>query len=70
MRKKKIKDKKILDGEERVLIDKIYILTDEKTRGWFRFWTMEPDEKWYGSWWSSSEVIMSGEKLQELSAQV
>ena len=66
MRKKKIKDKKILNGEEQVLIDKIYILTDDESRGWFRFWTMEPDEKWYGSWWSSSEGIMSKKKIADL----
>ena len=39
--------------ETPVLIDKVELLTDDEERGWFRFWTLETDEKWYGSWWSS-----------------
>ena len=62
MKKKKAKEKRLIHEEE-VLIDKIYLLTDDEKRGWFRFWTMESDERWYGSWWTSLDYIMSRKKI-------
>ena len=66
MKKKKVKEKKFVENEGPVLIDKIFLLTDDEKRGWFRFWTMESDEKWYGSWWSSIEDTKDKKKLAEM----
>lgn len=64
MKKKKVKEKRLIDEEE-VLIDKIYLLTDDEKRGWFRFWAMESDERWYGSWWTSLDYTMSSKKIAD-----
>ena len=63
MKRKKVKEKKIVENEENILIDKICLLTDDEKRGWFRFWTMETDERWYGSWWTSLDYTMSRKKI-------
>ena len=60
--RKKIKKK----DETPILIEKVEILSDDKSRGWFRFWTLESDEKWYGSWYSTYESIFDKKRVLEL----
>ena len=49
-----------------ILIEKVEVLSDDKNRGWFRFWTLETDKKWYGSWYSTYEVILNKRLVLDL----
>lgn len=53
-------------GDNPILIEKVEVLSDDKNRGWFRFWTLETDETWYGSWYSTYEVILDKRLVLDL----
>lgn len=55
--------KKNLDN---ALIEKIEILSDDEKRGWFRFWTLESDGQWCGSWMSSHEYARDKRRILDL----
>ena len=49
-----------------ILIEKVELLTDDEKRGWFPFWTLEPDEKWYGSWWSNYGDVYDKKRVLDI----
>lgn len=65
MKKKRPKKSKQKD-ETPILIKKVELLTDDKERGWFPFWTLETDEKWYGSWWSSYADVCDKKRVLDI----
>lgn len=55
--------------ESPILIEKVEVLSDDIKRGWFRFWTLETDEKWYGSWYSTYDDILDKKLVLDLVIQ-
>lgn len=53
-------------SDEKVIINKIEILTDDAKRGWFPFRRLEPDEKWYSDWWFNREDLKNKKKILDL----
>ena len=63
---KKKKDSWAKPSNEKVIIKKIEILSDDFKRGWFPFKTLEPDEKWYGEFWINQEDLKDKKKILDL----
>ena len=53
-------------SEEKVIIKKIEILSDDFKRGWFPFRRLEPDGKWYGEWWFKREDLKDKKKILDI----
>ena len=53
-------------SDEKVIINKIEILTDDTKRGWFPFRRLESDGKWYSEWWFNREDLKNKKKILDL----